>query len=100
MLAAAGSWQLASGSGKARDVDGTRHPDKTPHTVACTDLRFVAAPAAVQEAAAAAVVRGMSPSARLVYALGGAQKFELPVGEAGVDSIFRRMEQVKARCAL
>ncbi|KAL4858934.1 ABC transporter A family member 5 [Chlorella vulgaris] len=50
-----------------------------------------------QEAAAAAVVRGMSPSARLVYALGGAQKFELPVGEAGVDSIFRRMEQVKAR---
>ncbi|EFN55401.1 hypothetical protein CHLNCDRAFT_23609, partial [Chlorella variabilis] len=50
-----------------------------------------------QEAAAAAVVRGLSPSARLVYALGGTQKFELPVGEAGVDQIFSRMEEVKAR---
>lgn len=44
------------------------------------------------------MVRGLSPSARLVYALGGTQKFELPVGEAGVDVIFARMEAVKARC--
>lgn len=28
----------------------------------------------LQEAAAAAIVRGLSPSARLVYALGGTQK--------------------------
>ncbi|KAL4428467.1 hypothetical protein ABPG75_002556 [Micractinium tetrahymenae] len=50
-----------------------------------------------QEAAAAAVVRSLSPSARLVSSLGGCQKFELPVGEAGVDAIFARMEAVKAR---
>lgn len=52
-----------------------------------------------QEAAAAAVVRGLSPSARLVSSLGGCQKFELPVGEAGVDAIFALMEAVKARQA-
>ena len=46
---------------------------------------------------AAAVVRGLAPSARLVYALGGTQKFELPVGEAAVDAIFWRMEAVKAK---
>ena len=50
---------------------------------------------ALQEAAAAAVVRELAPSARLVYALGGTQKFELPTGEASVDAIFRRMEAVK-----
>lgn len=44
-----------------------------------------------------AVVRGLSPSARLVYALGGCQKFELPVGEVALDAIFTRMEAVKAR---
>ena len=52
---------------------------------------------ALQEAAAAAVVRELAPSVRLVYALGGTQKFELPTGEASVDAIFRRMEAVKHR---
>jgi hypothetical protein len=55
------------------------------------------APSTLQEAAAAAVVRELAPSARLVYALGGTQKFELPTGEASVDVIFRRMESVKQR---
>lgn len=86
------------------------------------------------------MVRGLSPSARLVYSLGGTQKYgawqqaglasrqpgrlpqpraatmpasqsglapatwhsspaELPVGEASVDVIFARMEEVKARWA-
>jgi hypothetical protein len=39
----------------------------------------------------------MAPGARLVYALGGTQKFELPLGEASVDAVFRRMEEVKLR---
>lgn len=50
-----------------------------------------------QEAAALAVVRSMSPSARMVYSLGGTQKFELPLGEVEVEAIFRRMEEVKLR---
>jgi ABC-type multidrug transport system ATPase subunit len=50
-----------------------------------------------QEAAALKVVRSMSPSARLVYSLGGTQKLELPLGEVEVDAVFRRMEEVKLR---
>ena len=50
-----------------------------------------------QEAAALGVVRSMSPSARLVYSLGGTQRFELPLGEVEVEAIFRRMEGVKLR---
>lgn len=46
------------------------------------------------------MVRGLAPSARLVYALGGTQKFELPVEEAAVDAIFARMEAVKSRRVL
>ena len=42
------------------------------------------------------MVRGLAPSARLVYALGGCQKYELPVRETGIDAIFSRMEQLKA----
>ena len=51
-----------------------------------------------QDAAAAALVRGLAPGARLVYALGGSQRFELPIEEASVDVVFRRMEAAKARC--
>ncbi len=50
-----------------------------------------------QEAAAAKVVKSMSPNARLVYALGGTQKYELPLSEVEVDGCFRRMEEVKLR---
>jgi hypothetical protein len=50
-----------------------------------------------QEAAALAVVRSMSGSARLVYALGGTQKFELPLEDVEVADIFKRMEEVKLR---
>jgi ABC-type multidrug transport system ATPase subunit len=50
-----------------------------------------------QEAAAAKVVKSMSPNARLVYALGGTQKYELPLSEVEVDRCFRRMEEVKLR---
>lgn len=50
-----------------------------------------------QEAAALRVVHSMAPGARLVYALGGTQKFEVPLGEVGVDAVFRRMEEAKLR---
>lgn len=50
-----------------------------------------------QEAAAAKVVKSISPNARLVYALGGTQKYELPLSEVEVDGCFRRMEEVKLR---
>lgn len=50
-----------------------------------------------QEAAATAVVHSMSPKAKLVYALGGTQKFELPLTDVQVDGVFRRMEEVKLR---
>ncbi|PRW44292.1 ABC transporter A family member 7-like isoform A [Chlorella sorokiniana] len=59
-------------------------------------LSFTITTSAGQEAAAAAIVRSLSPAARLVYALGGTQKYELPVGEAAIDAIFARMEAVKA----
>ena len=39
----------------------------------------------------------MSPSAKLVYALGGTQKYELPLNEVEVDGVFRRMEEMKLR---
>lgn len=51
-----------------------------------------------QEAAALRVVRGLAPGARLVYGVGGTQKFELPLEEVSVDGVFRRMEEVKLRC--
>ena len=52
-----------------------------------------------QEAAAAAVVRSIAPGARLVHALGGTQRFEVPRDEADVATVFSRMEQAKLRCA-
>jgi ABC-type multidrug transport system ATPase subunit len=48
-----------------------------------------------QEAAAKYVVMSMAPNARLVYALGGTQKYELPLSEVEIDTVFRRMEEVK-----
>lgn len=50
-----------------------------------------------QEAVAAAAVKSMSQNARLVYALGGTQKYELPLTEVEVDGVFRRMEEIKLR---
>lgn len=47
-----------------------------------------------QTVAAARMVEKMSPSARLVYALGGNQRFELPLTEIDVEKVFRRMEEV------
>ncbi|RMZ55080.1 hypothetical protein APUTEX25_005706, partial [Auxenochlorella protothecoides] len=53
-----------------------------------------------QEAAAAAVVRSISPSARPVYALGGTQKFELQLQETSVDAVFATMEEIKLKGVL
>ena len=60
-------------------------------------LSFQITTAAHEEAAALAIVRSMAPGAMLVYALGGTQKFELPLNEVAVDKIFERMEEVKLR---
>eukprot|EP00887_Chlorella_sp_A99_P001140 scaffold14.g1140.t1 len=50
-----------------------------------------------QEATALALMRGLAPGARVVYALSGMQRMELPMSEVGVEAIFARMEAVKAR---
>lgn len=50
-----------------------------------------------QEAEAARIIKSISPNAKLVYALGGTQKYELPLSEVEVDGVFRRMEEVKLR---
>lgn len=60
-------------------------------------LSFTVTTPAHQETAAEGVVRSMAPGARLVYSLGGTQKFELPLREIGVEGVFRRMEEVKLR---
>lgn len=50
-----------------------------------------------EEPTAAGVVKSMAPNAKLVYSLGGTQKYELPLTEIGVDGVFKRMEEVKFR---
>ena len=50
-----------------------------------------------QAEAACSIVQSLSANSRLVYSLGGAQRFELPLHEVTVDTIFRRMEEVKIR---
>eukprot|EP00887_Chlorella_sp_A99_P004767 scaffold4.g4767.t1 len=45
-----------------------------------------------QEAAADALVRGMSPGARLTYAVGGCRKYEVPVEEVTLAGVFEAME--------
>ena len=51
-----------------------------------------------EEAAAGKLVRGMCPGARLVYALGGTLKFELPVAEVSLDTVFGVMQVRRAVC--
>ena len=41
-----------------------------------------------QEAAADAFVRRLSPGARLTYALAGTRRYELPVGEVSLPTVF------------
>ena len=60
-------------------------------------LSFTITTPPTQEAAAARIIKTMSPSAKLVYALGGTQKYELPLNEVEVDGVFRRMEEMKLR---
>jgi len=50
-----------------------------------------------QEATAAGIIKSMAPGAKLVYSLGGTQKYELPLGQITIDDVFRRMEEVKYR---
>ena len=60
-------------------------------------LSFTITTPAHQAAAAQAAVVAMATGARLVYSLGGTQKFELPTDEVDADAVFRHMEQVKQR---
>ena len=60
-------------------------------------LSFTITTPAHQEALAAGVVKSMAPNARLVYALSGTQKYELPLSEVAVDGVFKKMEEVKLR---
>ena len=60
-------------------------------------LSYTITTAPHQKASAAAMVRKMSPSARLVYALGGNQRYELPLTEVDVEMVFRRMEEIKLK---
>ncbi|EFN57407.1 hypothetical protein CHLNCDRAFT_30336 [Chlorella variabilis] len=50
-----------------------------------------------QDAAAHALVLGMSPGARLTYALAGTRKYELPVGEVTLPDVFAVMEEAKKK---
>lgn len=50
-----------------------------------------------QEATAAGIIKSMVPGAKLVYSLGGTQKYELPLEQITIDDVFRRMEEVKYR---
>lgn len=50
-----------------------------------------------QEATAAGIIKSMVPGAKLVYSLGGTQKYELPLEQITVDDVFRRMEEAKYR---
>jgi ABC-type multidrug transport system ATPase subunit len=49
-----------------------------------------------QEAAAEALVRRLSPGARLTYSLAGTRRYELPVGEVSLSGVFEAMEAAAA----
>ena len=45
-------------------------------------------------------MQALSPSARLVYALGGTQKFELQLEETSVEAVFLKIEELKHKYGL
>ena len=50
-----------------------------------------------QEAAAEALVRRLSPGARLTYAIAGTRKYELPTDEVALPAVFEAMAGAKAQ---
>lgn len=48
-----------------------------------------------QEAKAADSIYSLCPTARPVYSLGGAQKFELPMADVDLESVFDHMNSVE-----
>lgn len=55
----------------------------------------ITTPVQQEDVARRLVVERMAPGAKLVYALGGTQKYELPLEEVSVDGVFREMERAK-----
>jgi len=55
----------------------------------------ITTPVQQEDVARRLVVERMAPGAKLVYSLGGTQKYELPLEEVSVDGVFREMERAK-----
>lgn len=58
-------------------------------------LSFTITTPSAQEEKVSGFVKKLAPGAKLLYSLGGTQKYELPLSEVSVDGVFRKMEEAK-----